>query len=210
MDMSADSTRIAGWKTAADWQAMRSTLVVGSDSGAWQRALEDYFQERLRLRYLNPIRVLQEHGTFQGEGFSILAIQCSLIEFLASTVQGLTYRHLRKGETLGPYEYDASSALFVHFLCNRHPFATQFNEPLAWDFYVSIRCGLLHEARTKNGRRVWAIGPIGTIVDGAKRIVYRDNFQVALDEFIAWYGTELLSKTELKEAFIRKFDSLCQ
>ena len=208
--MSGNSTQIAGRKTADDWQAARSMLVVDGDSGSWQKAFEDYFKERLRLRYLDPIRILQEHGTLQGEGFSVLAIQCSLIEFLESTVQGLTYRHLGKGGELGPHEYSTSRALFVHFLCNRHPFANHFSETLATDFYVSIRCALLHEARTKNGWKIWAVGPPGMVVDGAKSIVYRDGFQVALDGFVTWYGTALLSNTELQKGFIRKFDSLCQ
>jgi hypothetical protein len=71
---------IAGWKTATDWAALRNTLVVGGEAEAWQRAFHEYFRTRLDLRYLNPIRVLQEDGTFQGEGFSILALQCTLID----------------------------------------------------------------------------------------------------------------------------------
>src|SRR5213083_591747 len=102
---------IAGWKTAADWAAFRQTLVIGGDMAGWRRAFHDYFQTRLDLRYLNPIRLLQQHGTFQGEGFSILALQCTLIEFLESTVQGINYRHLRRGERLGPYEYNLSGDL---------------------------------------------------------------------------------------------------
>jgi hypothetical protein len=129
--MNSGDTQIAGWKTADDWRALRNTLVIGGDSALWQRAFDEYFQERLRLRYLGPIRLLQQHGTFQGEGFSILAIQCSLIEFLESTVQGLTYRYLRKGETLGHYEYRKSGALFANFLCHRQPFEKQFTAPLA-------------------------------------------------------------------------------
>jgi hypothetical protein len=210
MSRRGGNIQIAGWKTADDWRSTRSILAVGGDSGPWQKAFNDYFQERLRLRYLDPIRLLQQHGTFQGEGFSILAIQCSLIEFLESTVQGLTYRYLRKGETLGKYEYQTSRALFAHFLCHRHPFAKEFTDALANDFYASVRCGLLHEARTKNGWKVWAVGPAGSIVDGAQRIVYRDNFQIALDQFITWYGTALLGQTDLQEAFMRKFDDLCK
>jgi hypothetical protein len=208
--MSGDSTYIAGWKTPDDWRAFRATLIVGGDAAPWQKAFVDYFQERLRLRYLNPIRVLQDNGTFQGEGFSILIIQCSLIEFLESTVRGLTYRYLHRGDVLGRYEYSASGALFAHFLCQRQPFAGQFDQELADDFYLGIRCGLLHEARTKNGWRVWAIGPPGHVVDRFKKIVYRDNFQKALDEFIAWYGAALPSDAALQAAFIRKFESLCE
>ena len=95
-------------------------------------------------------------GPFRVRGSRILAIQCTLVEFLESTVQGVTYRYLRRGETLGPHEYSSSSDLFVNFLCKRDPFARDFSEALAKEFYAGVRCGLLHEARTKNGWKVWA------------------------------------------------------
>lgn len=208
--MSKSHTQIAGWKTADDWRAFRATLVVGGPADRWQEAFDQFLRTRLDLRYFNPIKILQNHGTFQGEGFSILAIQCTLVEFLESTVQGIKYRYLRQGETLGPYEYSSSREVFVSFLCKRKPFAEEFNQSLAADFYAGVRCGLLHEARTKSGWRVWAQGPKGTVINGAMRIVYRDNFQTALEAFIAQYGVDLLSDTALQEAFIRKFEDLCE
>lgn len=208
--MTDDRLYIAGWRTAADWANFRETLVVSGEPQLWHTALVEYFRPRLDLRYLNPIRLLQKHGTFQGEGFSILAIQCTLIEFLEATVQGTSYRFLRGGETLGPYEYASSSDVFVNFLRRRHPFAAHFgDDPIARDFYVGIRCGLLHEARTKNGWRIWANNQTGAIISRERRIVYRDNFQAALDEFIRWYEAALPRTPELQEAFIRKFNSLC-
>src|SRR3990172_8118852 len=113
--MSSGNVQIAGWKTAEDWRALRAMLVIGGSPDRWMRAFVEFFQARLGLRYLNPIKILQDHGTFQGEGFSILAIQCTLVEFLESAVQGITYRHLRRGETLGPYEYSSSREVFVGF-----------------------------------------------------------------------------------------------
>jgi len=208
--MSPDEPYIAGWNKPADWIRFRDTLVVAGDAGAWREALAKYFRPRLDLRYLNPIKLLQEHGTFQGEGFSILAIQCTLIEFLEATVQGISYRFLRRGETLGPHEYASSSGVFVSFLCKRDPFATHFDEAVARDFYVGIRCGLLHDARTKNGWRVWAKSSDGAVISREKRLVYRDDFQSALDAFIRWYEGALVGKSELQEAFIRKFNSLCE
>jgi hypothetical protein len=83
---------IAGSKTIDDWKACRAALVPGNDPARWQEVFDSYFYARLSLHYLEPIRVLQENGTFRGEGFSIVAIQCSLIEFLESTVQGISYR----------------------------------------------------------------------------------------------------------------------
>jgi len=89
----AGNVYIAGSKTAADWTAFRKTLVPGKDRASWQNAYGGFLHKRLSLRYLEPIKVLRDSGTFQGEGFSIVAIQCTLIEFLESTVQGLSYRY---------------------------------------------------------------------------------------------------------------------
>ena len=65
---------IAGSKTVDDWKAFRARLAPSGDANRWREAFDDYFHARLLLRYLNPIKVLQENGTFQGEGFSIVAI----------------------------------------------------------------------------------------------------------------------------------------
>jgi len=126
--MSDDHVYIAGSKTAAHWATFRETLVVLGDREPWHTAVVEYFRPRLELRYFSAIKLLQEHGTSQGEGFSILAIQCTLIEFLEATIQGISYRFLRRGETLGPNEYASSSDVFVSFLRNRRPFSTHFQE----------------------------------------------------------------------------------
>src|SRR5690348_1224997 len=106
--------QIAGSLTADDWKKFRARLMPGGNPDVWQRAFAEYFHRRLSLRYLKPINVLQNHGTFQGEGFSIVAIQCSLIEFLESSLQGKSYRYRPKGAPpLGPHEYSNSSGIFV-------------------------------------------------------------------------------------------------
>jgi hypothetical protein len=145
-----------------------------------------------------------------GEGFSIVAIQCSLIEFLESTIQGKRYRFRRNGDPrLGPYEYSISSGIFESFLVNRPPFNREFTQPVAQDFYESVRCGVLHEARTKNGWTISAKSKNRTVIEPNLKIVYRDNFQSALLDFVEWYKRELPSTRDLQEAFVRKFNSLC-
>lgn len=201
---------ISGSKTTDDWNAFKTTLVPGADPAGWATAFGEYFYGRLSARYLDPIKVLQDNGTLQGEGFSIAAIQCSLIEFLESTVQGKSYRSLRGGPPLGPHEYSRSGDMFESFLANRAPFNSEFNAAMAHDFYEGVRCGLLHEARTKNGWVIWA-NHGSRIIDatGPQKILYRDDFQKALLEFVAWYKSVLISDSAIQEAFIRKFDSLC-
>ena len=66
--MNTKRVQIAGWKTADDWRTFRESLIVGGSPSSWQQAYNEYFLTRLDLRYFNPIRILQEHGTFTGEG----------------------------------------------------------------------------------------------------------------------------------------------
>jgi hypothetical protein len=210
MRKSIGDIQIAGSLTTAHWKSFRGSLTAGHDPALWERAFQDYFHTRLTLRYLDPIKVLQENGTFLGEGFSITAIQCSIVEFLESTVQGKSYRYVRKGDApLGPYEYSNSREIFTSFLTSRHPFQPTFTGPTALDFYEGVRCGLLHEARTKNGWTILAKSASNLILDAQQKIVYRDDFQTALLAFVDWYRLSLPVEPAIQEAFLRKFDSLC-
>jgi hypothetical protein len=204
------SEYIAGWKTVGDWINDKEKLVLGGAPATWKYVFNEYFEARLKLRYLDPIQAIQDNGTFQGEGFSIVAIQCTLIEFLQSTVQGITYKYVGRGGKLGPYEYSSSSDIFKTFLTTQAPFSAEFTPDLAEDFYVNVRCGLLHEARTKGGWRIHAVDPTGQnhIVESKQKIIYRDNYQGSLLQFVATYGTRLQTDTSYQEAFIRKFDFL--
>src|SRR5207247_768927 len=129
----------------------RAQLVPGGSPHLWKEAFHAYFYQHLSSRYLKPIDLLRAGSSFDGEGFSVLAIHCTLIEFLESTLRGLTYRHRRRNDLpLGQFEYSESGKLFSSFLSTRQPFSSSFDNALAIDFYVCVRCALLHEARTKN------------------------------------------------------------
>ncbi|TYC64486.1 hypothetical protein FMN50_00475 [Rhodobacterales bacterium] len=205
-DISNAENYIAGNRTVQDWHDFKTKL-ADADEVVWAEAFEEYFKARLNLRYLEPIKMLQDHGTFRGEGFSIVAIQCTLIEFLAALTKGCNYRYLKRGDPpLGPHEYSRSRDLFVDFLSTNPPFSGVFTGALAEDFYGNIRCGLLHEAATKNGWKVWASG--SQIIDANRKIMWRDNLQEAINIYIEQYGQKLLTDKQLQEAFIRKFDYL--
>jgi hypothetical protein len=208
---SQDNVRIAGRKSCKDWRSFRTKLTPGGEQDVWQRAAKDYFHARVTTRYLEPIQVIKKLKKYKGEGFSIVAIQCSMIEFLESTVRGVSYCYRRCGSTtpLAADEYSDSRGLFVDFLRKRHPFANNFTtRKIAKDFYAGVRCGLLHEARTKNGWLIHRSGP-SIISVGTPKIVYWDNFQTALEAFIEGYETALETQVDLQKALIRKFDSLC-
>lgn len=204
--MSAD-TVIAGLKTVGDWLRFREELTHGTDT-SWKAAFNDFLHPRLTLRYFDPIKTLQHRGIYQGEGFSIVAIQCTLIEFLESTTQGVNYKFKRNGKS-GPFEYSSSQSIFVSFLCNRMPFSSIFDKASACDFYLGVRCGLLHEAQTKNGWKIQGRSTDNLIANTKDRVVYRDNFQNGLLDYVGAYKEALLSDKDIQSAFIRKFDNIC-
>jgi hypothetical protein len=213
MTVAPDDVSIAGSKKIRHWKAFRSKLKPGGDQNLWKEAFSEYFHPRVNLRYLLPVETLRKYDSLRGEGFSITAIQCSLIEFLESTVRGISYRYLKKGEKLREYEYCKSKEVFVNFLTKRQPFANTFSQEVAEDFYEGVRCGLLHGAQTKNGWIIRGKGRSGKLIcteEKTRKIVYRDEFQNGLLKFVKWYGQALPLDASLQEAFIRKFDSLCQ
>lgn len=206
-----DDTLIGGSKTCGNWRGFRRNLVPGADRASWTTAFEDYFHSRIQLRYFEPIKLLQQCGANRGEGFSISAIHCTLIEFLESTVQGINYRYVRSDSELGLHEYRKSGPVFVAFLTKREPFSRCFtNESIGWEFYQNVRCGLLHEARTKGHWRIRANGPTDMIADTDSHILYRNTFHAAVLQFLNWYREALLSDTQMQEAFVRKFNALCE
>ncbi len=208
--MSKREPYIAGRKKPSDWYKLRNRLLKESNQELWKQAFDDYFKQRLNLRYFNPIIILQENGTFAGEGFSIMAILCTLVEFLESTNRGLKYRFVKNKKDLAKFEYNTSKGVFIDFLSKRKPFSDHFDEDLALEFYKNIRCGLLHEAHTKGGWTIWAKSKDEIIVDKEKKIVFRDNFKNAFNEYIENYGKRLLVEKKLQESFIRKFNFLCE
>lgn len=222
-----DDVRIAGDRTVGEWFALRPRLLDSNDAEAWQLAFDGFFKKRLDSRYFEPIRALQNLDEKKGEGFSIVAIQCSLIEFLGSTMLGETYRYGSEDDGSGivapvlawlgfrakastiPY-YSDSKRMFVWFLRNAPPFKDIFTKRLAKDFYAGVRCGLMHEARTKRGWVIRWRPTRGASIDQMTKTLWRDDFQRALEEFVDWYRGALFSTPSYQQAFIRKFDGLCE
>lgn len=204
-------TMIAGRRTIKDWEKLKIVLADFGNLPAWTIAYQDYFLTRLTDRYLDPIETIKNNGEYRGEGFSIMTIICSLIEFLETTYLGLSYKYA-KTATLSKYEYNNSIKIFISFLSQRNPFRLYFDKTLAEEFYKNIRCGLLHEARTKGKWTIWGMAGSNKLVERKTHevIVYRDNFYEGLKTFITAYKNDLLQSFERKEAFIRKFNSLCE
>jgi hypothetical protein len=228
--MPPDKTELSSKKTIGHWKDIQPKLIAGADPGIWDDVLRDYYYDRLKTRYLDPIDAIKNLNLCKGEGFAIVAIQCSLIEFLESCYQGTNYNsddaiHCPFPEwlksflpgadsknTTRQYTYKNSRKIFISFLTKREPFKQRFDGPLAKDFYKSVRCGVLHEARTKGTWLIHAKSESSLIVDRNGPdgpILYRDDFQEGISTFIKNYYVAVPQNIPLQQAFIRKFEHLC-
>lgn len=207
----AHNTKIAGEFTVTDWSNLSAALLADMDNThLWEKAFE-FFEKRLKTRYLNPIKHIEQNGDIGGEGFSIVAIICSTIEALESFYQGKSYRKATTSNKLNTNtEYYKSQPIFESFLLNREPFKSVFATPgLATEFYENVRCAILHEAATRCGWKI-RIDTNGLIErQGSNWVLNRALFVKAIEEYIKRYKQELFASRSLKEAFIRKFNALC-
>lgn len=213
--------RIAGSRTGQEWLDREQELSGSASEKTWEKAFDDFFMERIEHRYFVPIdRIKAKEGcacddeTPSGAGFSIVVILCSLIEFFQTTMEGRNYEPgVRRDDDKDRYVYrdGMSKEIFSSFLLEQSEFNSIFkNKVSAGDFYKHVRCSLLHEARTTGGWRV--LRPShprnGPCIDLDAKSVYRDDLYEAIRKVIQQYKQKLLSDTELKQGFIRKFHHL--
>lgn len=195
-----------------DWPEIKATVGGDPSPDAWTLVADVVLRGRLNRLYFDPIhrltRAKGERG--QGEGFAILTIQCSVLEFLAALRKGWSFKHGHKQQGKDNY-YGNSKLLYVTFLGEEEPFAGSFTTPQrANDFYTDIRCGLVHEGQTKNAWRIWRGQRSDPLVDFEKKAIYRDVMQQQIETYLDRYCRELTLTVELQDAFIRKFDYLYQ
>ena len=127
---------IAKGITSDDYNRLNLTDHANAD---WQTAF-DYLDKRLTERYIEPVEVLRNSESDKSAsdkkfGFTVLAIDCLLIETIQSFYEGVTNSH------------GQSQRLFKNFLTQRDNFKAFFpTKNAAGDFYINFRCGILHQA----------------------------------------------------------------
>lgn len=211
-----NDTFISAYNDVSQWANLRKALIEGtllnnSKEEDWQTAFS-FFYTRIKTRFLDPIKWILEKGVDAGEGFSAVALQCILIEFLEATFQGKIYTTAQKPRS---FEYNSSKQLFSDFLLKHPPFSEHFKSKAnANGFFDNIRCGLLHEAATKETSRINNAPNHNLLVlfekdDPSNMRIYRENFYRAILEFIESYRESLFSDKVLQVNFIRKMDDIC-
>lgn len=200
--------KIAGNFKVSDWEKLRENLSTDDigNTEDWDKAF-NIFKVRVETRFLNPIneilRMYPDGG--KGEGFSVVALQCILIEFFESFYQGKTYKH--KNPNRDNHEYNNSyDDIIKEFLNSHEPFSEFFcthgtnpNDNCAkistYTFYTKFRCGLLHEAATKDSAIIRIekrenLDPHHEILIeklNENIILYRTPFQKALEGYVEDY-----------------------
>lgn len=210
-----------------DWELLRQKVKdsYGFDTN-WDKSIE-LFKNRLNRKFFDPVKYLIETRKFEGEGFSIVTVQCALIESLASFRTGQIFNYGANGNSPS-YEYRDSKRMFVDFLLSASIFKDNFyeidengvkknNTPFnAENFYSDVRCGLMHEARTKGK---WIINAKKHDDKSSPKFLEKreDKFSILrtilhykLKQYVANYCDELRLKDsqELRRLFGRKLDFL--
>lgn len=194
--------------TDDDWRKLN----LDNDENDWQTAIH-MLESRIKERYFQPVDVLLEYDEKQPAykrsfGFTILAIDCLLVEMLQSFIEG---SESSEGKSKG---------VFVRFLTTRPRFKTHFvnddlaeaeKEDLAKKFYAEYRSGILHQGEIQGDGLVWSVGSMVMNI-GNRVVINRTAFHIALKDEFYDYLDQLRSPQEidLRGKFRKKMESICK
>jgi hypothetical protein len=215
----------------SDWDKLRKKLNQNYNyDNTWEEAIK-LFENRLKRKFFDPIQLIINGKALKGEGFAIVTVQCALIEMLASFRQGKIFNH-NKNANSPKFEYKESQKMFTSLLQTASIFKDNFwelnnnneiviNKPYnSEDFYKNVRCGLMHEARTKMNWHITAT-PLTKSIKNEKKFILTENGKIKiyrtilhhrLLDYLVEYGNELRNNTNqnktLRKFFARKLDNL--
>ena len=177
------------------WPAIEAKL-DDPKAPEWETAV-GVVKRRIAERYLDPIDELIKLDPPEYNkrrfGFTIMAIECLLIETLQQFFDGKP-------------ESEKVGTAFETFLTKTPGFSEYFDIAAAKKFYNDFRNGILHQAEIKNDSRVWSVNDkVMEQLDGAM-IVDRTEFHKTMKTVFQTYVTRLLDPAEVKlrDAFREK------
>lgn len=192
--------------TLGDWKVLRNRLASNAASTKdWVMAF-DVLYKRWQKRYLDPIQWIHEWNgpaKAEGEGFAIMTIASCLFEAVAAAYSGKIYHYddvVRK--QFHPWAYKDSACCYTDVLKN-HPV---FKDSLSGSeidetrFYRGIRCGLIHEARTKAEFKINTNFSRSELAwkDGDATIINRHAFVQRLVKMIDRMETDIRDNADIK------------
>jgi len=143
---------------------------------------------RLKDRYL---KLINNADGKDKSSFLLLAISCLLIETIQCFYEGKNNTANNEGKKIFKRFFKRENNLFPEF------------ESI--DFYNNIRCGILHQAETKNG---WRLNKSGPLLDKKNKVINGFKFFECMNSSIDNYLDELRSKAITEERWIKAYTKL--
>jgi hypothetical protein len=150
----------------------------------------NFIRSRFTERYITPLRCDKELK----HGFCTMAICCLMIETLESFWQGLDNSSGRTERVFKSF-FDRSNNLIAFSGYEK-------------DFYENVRCGILHQAETKNG---WLIYRKGSLFDPETKTINATKFHNQMEKCLDEYCLTLEYKDlddEIWKNFRKKMDAI--
>ncbi|MDB2612605.1 gamma-glutamylcyclotransferase [Flavobacteriaceae bacterium] len=224
-----DKFKISGDFNNVDWIELRENseiikALTQTDNKVlppkWKKAIE-VFENRIQTRFLNPIEKIKYEQLDKGEGFSITLIAVVLMEAMAAFQFGKRYVERKANKSynsISPSEYTSSAGLYRDLFKDSNPLNRNTNSEVRKRFYSYIRCGLVHEARTKGPELIISNTSERNTnsekyyyKEGAHYIFNRDIFIDRLKEHFKNYLNKLNQPKEiqLRKNLVFKIDEIC-
>ncbi|MDE3111734.1 MAG: hypothetical protein KGK34_02205 [Chloroflexota bacterium] len=195
------------------WERIKDRLDPEHPDDTWEIAIAG-IEGRFRERFEKPADAIQDLDKkdsslyAEGRGFSIVAIDCLLLEALHGYEQGKRTKDSKK-----------TGKAFEKLLTSKTEFfGDVFKEGTrARTFGSAVRNGILHDGETRDGWLVRQGKPNGQVVtaQGEWQVLNRDAFHTAVKKCLADYFARLRSAddpkhVELRRAFKDRVDVLCK
>jgi len=176
---------------------LRLNLTTTSNAEIWDRAL-NIFTDRIGGRFFNAINKLRCDENLNG--FSIMALNCLLLETFYQFREGLDETEGRNKERYAQFLKDEFGDIFPSELNGKQ-------------FYSDIRCGILHSAQTKNKSRL-TFGKCYAVDIDSSGVMLVDvgNFSKRMEGYYNNYLSRLRNPSEitLRQHFIDKMNFICR
>lgn len=192
--------KVAPGATSEEW---RQLYLDSHRSPDWERAI-GIFRDRIYSRFLKPVDILIEQQSDlppnkRSFGFTILAIDCLIIE----TLQAFRWGHLNTERNSNSFR------LITRFLIHNPHFNWDYET--ARRFYNDFRCGILHEAETKEDSLVRSEGALVIVEDSGlivNRTAFHDRVSRAFHDYVNELGNS--ANRDLRKNFKKKMNYICR
>ena len=171
-------------------------LALDSDTTKWNTAIQ-IFDDRIKVRFLDQIDVLKGNN-LAASGFSIMALNCMLIETLMQFELGLDKTPANRNK-----------AYYCQFLRSHFP-DIFCNDALAGKFYTEVRCGILHSAQTGKNTALTFDNDCAVKEHDGYFYVSVDRFSEMINSYYVCYKGRLQNgDSNLRCKFIEKMTYIC-